>query len=65
MVINYTKIAKESLKELQANFPNYKLGEILYSFLRFSKRDVSWLLAISDQDLYAMIEKASEIEKTE
>ena len=64
-MINYTKVAKAELQEILNMFPNYSLGEILYSFSRFSGENVKWMLKTTDQDLFSMIEKAIKTEKDE
>ncbi len=57
-------------EEFVKEYPEYSLGEILYSLMRreclpTKPKDVntSWLLGIGDRELYGAIEYAKDIEK--
>lgn len=58
MNINYRQSAIREIQNFANQFPEYTLGEILYSFLR--GKDIKNL---SDQEVYSAVEKAIEYER--
>jgi len=61
--MNYKNNAARELQELIKAFPDYTLGEVIYSFLRTAgAKKVSDILIITDEDLFTAIEKTKTIE---
>lgn len=63
--MNYRNIAIREIKDFAEQFPNYSLGEILYTVIRQSGIDsaaIKELRNLSDEQVYTMIDKAREIE---
>lgn len=62
--MNYKKNALRELDKLTQEFPDYTLGEVLYSVLRLTKiTDISGLKKLSDEDIFSAAEKATDEEK--
>lgn len=62
--MNYKNNAIRELQDFSKEFPNYTLGELLYSILRLTNiTKVSDLLTVSDEDLFSAIEKTKQEEK--
>jgi len=61
--MNYKNNAIREMQELVKSFPDYTLGEILYSFLRVAgAKSISDILEKSDEELFTAIEKTKTIE---
>ena len=67
--MQYRPLVLNKLKEFSKEFPQYSIGELLYSMIASSGLGedftLSKLLKISDQDFYSMIEKSIELESEE
>lgn len=64
--MNYKAIAETTLTEYIGEYPEYTLGEILYSFLRepiSGSKTIRDIRNLTDEDLYTFIEKAKNQEK--
>ena len=62
--MNFKNNAIRELQDFSKEFPNYTLGELLYSALRLtSAKKLSDLLELSDEDIFSAIEKTKEEEK--
>jgi hypothetical protein len=62
--MNYKNNAIRELQDFSKEFPNYTLGELLYSTLRLTNiTKISDLLLVSDEDLFSAIEKTKLDEK--
>jgi len=62
--MNYKNNAIRELQDFSKEFPNYTLGELLYSTLRLTNvTRISDLLLVSDEDLFSAIEKTKLDEK--
>lgn len=62
--MNYRNNAIRELQDFSKEFPNYTLGELLYSILRLNNiSKISDLLTVSDEDLFSSIEKTKQEEK--
>lgn len=62
--MNFKNNALRELQNLSKDFPEYSLGEILYSAIRLTKaKKISDLLTVSDETLFSAIEKAKTQEK--
>ena len=62
--MNYKNNAIRELQDFSKEFPNYTLGELLYSTLRLTNATkISDLLLLSDEDLFSAIEKTKQDEK--
>ena len=65
--MDYRVIVMDKLNEYADKFPEYSVGELLYSIFTHSVRKVdiktSDFLKLKDQDFYTMIEVAIEKEK--
>lgn len=63
--MNYRNIAVREIKDFADQFPDYSLGQILYSIVRQATSDpsaIKGLRDLSDEQVYTMIDKAKELE---
>lgn len=63
--MNSKVLAIETLKKLIREYPDYSMGEILYSFLRLVNEGepVGWMLELTDDNIYKALEKSLRDEK--
>jgi hypothetical protein len=62
--MNFKNNALRELQNLAKDFPEYSLGETLYSALRLTgAKKVSDLMILSDEEIFSAIEKAKTQEK--
>lgn len=62
--MNYKNNALRDLQNFAKDFPEYSLGELLYSILRLTgAKKVSDLVILSDEDIFSAIEKTIVDEK--
>ena len=62
--MNYKNNAIREIQEFTKEFPEYSLGETLYSVLRLLKiQKLSNLLELSDEEIFSAVEKAKQEEK--
>jgi len=62
--MNYKNNALRDLQSFAKEFPQYSLGELLYSILRLTgAKTVSDLITLSDEDIFSAIEKTIVDEK--
>jgi len=62
--MNYKNNAIREVQEFSKEFPDYTLGETLYSFLRLLNiQKLSDLLQLSDEDIFSAVERAKQEEK--
>jgi hypothetical protein len=62
--MNYKNNALRDLQAFAKEFPQYSLGELLYSVLRLTgARTISELITLSDEDIFSALEKTIEDEK--
>lgn len=62
--MNYKNNALRDLQNFAKEFPQYSLGELLYSILRLTgAKTVSDLITLSDEDIFSAIEKTIVDEK--
>ena len=62
--MNFKNNALRELQNLSKDFPEYSLGEILYSALRLTgAKKISDLITLSDEEIFSTIEKAKTQEK--
>jgi|688.fasta_scaffold333631_3 hypothetical protein len=62
--MNFKNNALRELQNLSKDFPEYSLGEILYSALRLTgAKKISDLIRLSDEEIFSTIEKSKEKEK--
>lgn len=62
--MNYKNNALRDLQSFAKEFPEYSLGELLYSVLRLTgAKKVSDLVTLSDEDIFSAIEKTIVDEK--
>lgn len=62
--MNYKNNALRDLQSFSKEFPQYSLGELLYSVLRLTgAKKVSDLITLSDEDIFSAIEKTIVDEK--
>lgn len=62
--MNYKNNALRDLQNFAKEFPEYSLGELLYSILRLTgAKKVSDLVILSDEDIFSAIEKTIVDEK--
>jgi|Laugrespbdmm15sd_2_1035082.scaffolds.fasta_scaffold00111_6 hypothetical protein len=62
--MNYKNNAIRELQDFSKEFPEYTLGELLYSTLRLTNvTKISDLLTLSDEDIFSAIEKTKQEEK--
>jgi len=64
--MNYRNIALRGLKEYADEFPEYALGQILYSVVRKEVTDcnsIKSLRDLTDEQVYSIIDKARETER--
>ncbi len=63
---NYKNSAIREFSEFTKQFPEYSLGEILYSSIRMLDIDkLSDLLSRTDEEIFTAINKAIEVEQDE
>ena len=68
--MNYKNITIRELLDFSNEYPNYTLGDILFSVLQpvalaNNKSSLHWIRDISDEQFFTFVEKAREIEKEE
>lgn len=64
--MNFKNNALRELQNLSKDFPDYSLGEILYSALRLTgAKKISDLLTLSDEEIFSAVEKAKSQEREE
>lgn len=68
--MNYKNESIRELLKFGQEFPDYSLGELLFSVLQpvslhNGKGSLSWVTEISDERFFTFIEKAREVEKEE
>lgn len=62
--MNFKNNALRELPVLSKEFPEYTLGEVLYSVIRLTgAKKTSELLLISDEEFFSAIEKAKQQEQ--
>ena len=62
--MNYKNNALRDLQNFAKEFPEYSLGELLYSVLRLTgAKKISDLVTLSDEDIFSAIEKTIVDEK--
>lgn len=62
--MNFKNNALRELQNLSKDFPEYSLGEVLYSTLRLTgAKKISDLITLSDEEIFSTIEKAKKQEK--
>lgn len=62
--MNFKNNALRELQNLSKDFPEYSLGEVLYSAFRLTgAKKISELLMLSDEEIFSAIEKAKTQEK--
>jgi hypothetical protein len=62
--MNFKNNALRELQNLSKDFPEYSLGEILYSACRLTgAKKISDLLILSDEEIFSAIERAKTQEK--
>jgi hypothetical protein len=62
--MNFKNNALRELQNLSKDFPEYSLGEVLYSAIRITgAKKISDLLTLSDEEIFSAIEKAKTKEK--
>lgn len=62
--MNFKNNALRELPNFSKEFPDYSLGEIIYSVVRLTgAKKISDLLLISDEEIFSAIEKAKLQEK--
>lgn len=62
--MNFKNNALRELSTLSKEFPEYTLGEVLYSVIRLTgAKKTSELLLISDEEFFSAIEKAKQQEQ--
>ena len=62
--MNYKNNALRDLQSFAKEFPQYSLGELLYSILTLTgAKTVSDLITLSDEDIFSAIEKTIVDEK--
>ena len=64
--MNFKNNALRELQNFSKDFPDYSLGEILYSALRLTgAKKISDLLTLSDEEIFSAVEKAKSQEREE
>jgi hypothetical protein len=62
--MNFKNNAIRELQEFSKEFPDYTLGELLYSAIRLTGASkISDIMNISDEDMFSAIEKTRQEEK--
>jgi hypothetical protein len=62
--MNFKNNALRELQNLSKDFPEYSLGEVLYSAIRITgAKKISDLLTLSNEEIFSAIEKAKTKEK--
>lgn len=62
--MNFKNNALRELQNFTKEFPDYTMGEVLYSFLRLTgAKKISDILELSDEEIFSSIEQATYQEK--
>lgn len=62
--MNFKNNAVRELQEFSKEFPDYTLGELLYSALRLTgAKKISDILELSDEEIFSAIERTKQEEK--
>jgi hypothetical protein len=62
--MNFKNNAVRELQEFAKEFPEYTLGELLYSAIRLtSAKKISDIMLLTDEDIFSAIEKTRQEEK--
>lgn len=62
--MNFKNNAIRELQDFAKEFPEYSLGELLYSAIRLTNaKKISDILLLSDEDIFSAIEKTKQEEK--
>lgn len=62
--MNFKNNAIRELQEFSKDFPEYTLGELLYSAIRLtSAKKISDIMLLTDEDIFSAIEKTRQEEK--
>jgi hypothetical protein len=62
--MNFKNNAIRELQEFSKEFPDYTLGELLYSAIRLtSAKKISDIMILTDEDIFSAIEKTRQEEK--
>jgi hypothetical protein len=62
--MNFKNNAIRELQDFSKEFPEYTLGELLYSALRLTGASkISDIMKVSDEDIFSAIEKTRQEEK--
>lgn len=62
--MNFKNNAVRELQEFSKEFPEYTLGELLYSAIRLtSAKKISDIMLLTDEDIFSAIEKTRQEEK--
>lgn len=62
--MNFKNNAVRELQEFSKEFPDYTLGELLYSALRLTgAKKISDILALTDEEIFSAIERTKQEEK--
>lgn len=62
--MNFKNNAVRELQEFSKEFPDYTLGELLYSTLRLTgAKKISDILELTDEEIFSAIERTKQEEK--
>lgn len=62
--MNFKNNAIRELQEFSKEFPEYTLGELIYSAIRLtSAKKISDIMLLTDEDIFSAIEKTRQEEK--
>lgn len=62
--MNFKNNAVRELQEFSKEFPDYTLGELLYSALRLTgAKKISDILGLTDEEIFSAIERTKQEEK--
>lgn len=62
--MNYKKNSLREIDKFIQEFPDYTLGEVLYTVLRLTKVEkLSDIKKLSDEEIFSAVEQANEVEK--
>lgn len=62
--MNFKNNAVRELQEFSKEFPDYTLGELLYSTFRLTgAKKISDILELSDEEIFSAIERTKQEEK--
>jgi hypothetical protein len=62
--MNFKNNAVRELQEFSKEFPDYTLGELLYSALRLTgAKKISDILELTDEEIFSAIERTKQEEK--